>query len=99
MCKCTQTDGYVQAMQNAISLEKKTGNEQAVFTKNGISYFGNREAVAKEKGICCYILTTGEEIQIAAEKKTTAKAKPEAAEPKEAKSESSAKEEKDDSKK
>lgn len=64
MCKCTQTDGYVQAMQNAKSVEKKTGVEQAVFIQNGISYFGKREDVAKQEGICCYILTSGEEIQI-----------------------------------
>lgn len=69
MCKCTQTDGYVQAMQNAKSVEKNTGVEQAVFTKNGISYFGKREDVAKQEGICCYILTSGEEFQIEAENK------------------------------
>lgn len=67
MCKnCNQTDGYAQAMQNAVSIEKRTGVEQAVFTKNGISYFGARTEVAKQEGICCYILTTGEEIKIEA---------------------------------
>lgn len=65
MCvQCNKTDGYVQAVQNAISVQKNTGIEQAIFIKNGISYFGNRESVAKESGICCYILTTGEEIKI-----------------------------------
>ena len=65
MCKnCNQTDGYAQAMQNAVSIEKRTGVEQAVFTMNGVSYFGARKEVAKQEGICCYILTTGEEIKI-----------------------------------
>lgn len=75
MCKCNQTDGYVQALQNAISVEKKTGVEQAVFIKNGKSFFGNREDVAKVEGICCYILTTGEEIEIEVAVKKTAKNK------------------------
>lgn len=77
MCKnCNQTDGYAQAMQNAVSIEKRTGVEQAVFTKNGVSYFGARTEVAKQEGICCYILTTGEEIKI------EAKAEKKKAEPK-----------------
>lgn len=81
MCKCTQTDGYVQAMQNAKSVEKKTGVEQAVFIQNGISYFGKREDVAKQEGICCYILTSGEEIKIET-KSEKKKAEPKQAEPK-----------------
>lgn len=79
MCKnCNQTDGYAQAMQNAVSIEKRTGIEQAVFTKNGVSYFGARTEVAKQEGICCYILTTGEEIKIEAKaEKKKANPKPE----------------------
>ena len=79
MCKnCNQTDGYAQAMQNAVSIEKRTGIEQAVFTKNGVSYFGARTEVAKQEGICCYILITGEEIKIEAKaEKKKANPKPE----------------------
>lgn len=64
MCKCTNTTGFALAMQNAVEVEKKTGIKQAIFTKNEQTYFGKLAAVKKMTDICCYYLTSGEEIEI-----------------------------------
>lgn len=77
MCNCTKTSSFAQAMENAVSVEKRTGVAQAVFTLDGTSYFGKKEAVQAMANICCYYLITGEEIKI--EKVEAAKAKPEVA--------------------
>lgn len=77
MCNCTNTSGFAQAMQNAVAMEKKTGKAQAVFTLGGQSYFGEKEAVSKQSGICCYYLTSGEEILVPKQKSSPKKAKEE----------------------
>lgn len=65
-CNCTQTDGFAKAMQNARATEIKTGTPQAVFVlkESKTAYYGALNSVKKRTDICCYYLTSGEEIEM-----------------------------------
>lgn len=67
MCNCREKKGYALALSQALSFERSTGKQAAIFSKNDILSFTDKANINKVEGICCYYTTDNKEHKVVKE--------------------------------